>query len=187
MAWNEPGGGHRDPWSGGGGNQGPPDLDEIVRKLQRRLGGLFGGKRRPPAAVSAAAAEAAGAPASAPGGAFGIGLSARRCARGLACVRVLRRRAGRARRGAALRRLQEHYRAGPPLAHSLPGGNGRDGQRGRDLHLPSQGLDADAGREHRRHRADRPVAHPGSVRLPVPGQHARRKPCAMRRRPRCAR
>jgi membrane protease subunit HflK len=45
MAWNEPGGGNKDPWSGKGGDQGPPDLDEIVRKLQERLGGLFGGKK----------------------------------------------------------------------------------------------------------------------------------------------
>lgn len=47
MAWNEPGGGNnkpRDPW--GGGNQGPPDLDEALKKLQERLGGLFGGGRR---------------------------------------------------------------------------------------------------------------------------------------------
>jgi membrane protease subunit HflK len=44
MAWNEPGGGNnsRDPW--GGGNQGPPDLDEALKKLQQRLGGLFGGR-----------------------------------------------------------------------------------------------------------------------------------------------
>jgi membrane protease subunit HflK len=51
MAWNEPGGsgnngsGKKDPWGGrGGGNeQSPPDLDEIVRKLQEKFGGLFGG------------------------------------------------------------------------------------------------------------------------------------------------
>jgi membrane protease subunit HflK len=43
MAWNEPGGG-KDPWSGRGGDQGPPDLDEIVRKLQAKMGGLFGGR-----------------------------------------------------------------------------------------------------------------------------------------------
>ncbi|NCA70681.1 MAG: FtsH protease activity modulator HflK [Sphingobacteriia bacterium] len=54
MAWNEPGGGNKDPWSGKSGNeQGPPDLDEVVRKLQERLGGLFGGDKssgggRPP-------------------------------------------------------------------------------------------------------------------------------------------
>ncbi|MCX2982732.1 FtsH protease activity modulator HflK [Halieaceae bacterium IMCC14734] len=44
MAWNEPGGNDnkpRDPW--GGGEQGPPDLDEALRKLQEKLGGLFGG------------------------------------------------------------------------------------------------------------------------------------------------
>jgi membrane protease subunit HflK len=47
MAWNEPGGnsgGKRNPW--GGGNkpeQGPPDLDEVLRNLQRRLSALFGG------------------------------------------------------------------------------------------------------------------------------------------------
>ncbi len=45
MSWNEPGGGNnkpRDPW--GGGDQGPPDLDEALKKLQERFGGLFGGR-----------------------------------------------------------------------------------------------------------------------------------------------
>ncbi len=45
MAWNEPGGNDRDPWKGKGGDQGPPDLDEVVKKLQDKMGGLFGGKR----------------------------------------------------------------------------------------------------------------------------------------------
>ena len=45
MAWNEPGNDNRDPWSNKGGNQGPPDLDEVVRKLQDKVGGLFGGRR----------------------------------------------------------------------------------------------------------------------------------------------
>lgn len=44
MAWNEPGGGGKDPW-GNRGERGPPDLDEVVRKLQQRLSGLFGGGR----------------------------------------------------------------------------------------------------------------------------------------------
>ncbi len=45
MAWNEPGGGNKkDPWSGRG-DQGPPDLDEVVRKMQDKLGGLFGGRK----------------------------------------------------------------------------------------------------------------------------------------------
>ena len=46
MAWNEPGGGNsKDPW-GGRGDQGPPDLDEVVKKMQDKLGGLFGGGRK---------------------------------------------------------------------------------------------------------------------------------------------
>ncbi len=47
MAWNEPGGNggsNRDPWGRRGGDGGPPDLDEALRKLQRRLAALFGGR-----------------------------------------------------------------------------------------------------------------------------------------------
>ncbi|MCB1874605.1 MAG: FtsH protease activity modulator HflK [Chromatiales bacterium] len=44
MAWNEPGSGKKDPWGGSGGDQGPPDLDEVVRKLQEKMGNVFGGK-----------------------------------------------------------------------------------------------------------------------------------------------
>ena len=48
MAWNEPGGSKdKDPW-GSGGDQGPPDLDEVVRKMQEKLSGLFGGGRKRP-------------------------------------------------------------------------------------------------------------------------------------------
>ncbi|RMD69715.1 MAG: FtsH protease activity modulator HflK [Gammaproteobacteria bacterium] len=43
MAWNEPGGSGKDPWESGGRDQGPPDLDEMLRKLQNRFGGWFGG------------------------------------------------------------------------------------------------------------------------------------------------
>ena len=62
MAWNEPGGGNnsnnQDPWGGSGnrggggggdnrgGKQGPPDLDEALRKLQDSLNGIFGNKKR---------------------------------------------------------------------------------------------------------------------------------------------
>ena len=41
MAWNEPGGG-RDPWGSSSGDQGPPDLDQVIRNLQSKLGDLFG-------------------------------------------------------------------------------------------------------------------------------------------------
>ncbi len=45
MAWNQPGGnGGRDPWGDRGGQQGPPDLDEVLKKLQARLGRMFGGR-----------------------------------------------------------------------------------------------------------------------------------------------
>ncbi len=46
MSWNEPGGDKKDPWGGGGRgskNNTPPDLDEAIRILQEKLGGLFGG------------------------------------------------------------------------------------------------------------------------------------------------
>ena len=45
MAWNEPGGGGRDPW-GNQGDKGPPDLDEAFRKLKAQLTGIFGGGGR---------------------------------------------------------------------------------------------------------------------------------------------
>lgn len=69
MAWNESGGnnsgGKRNPW--GGGNkpeQGPPDLDEVVRNLQKRLSALFGGGGGP---------RSTGTGSSGPGRGFGIG------------------------------------------------------------------------------------------------------------------
>ncbi|MCA1771264.1 MAG: FtsH protease activity modulator HflK [Halomonas sp.] len=71
MAWNEPGGGNQhDPWSGGGrrvggdgggnrggnddgnngnkggNNQGPPDLDEALKKFQEKLKGVMGGGKK---------------------------------------------------------------------------------------------------------------------------------------------
>lgn len=54
MAWNEPGGNsnNQDPWGNrkdkkGGERQGPPDLDEALRKLQDNLNGIFGGRKKP--------------------------------------------------------------------------------------------------------------------------------------------
>ncbi|MFM1895541.1 MAG: hypothetical protein RLZZ385_615 [Pseudomonadota bacterium] len=48
MAWNEPGNGgdNNDPWGGGGRrgkNDGPPDIDEVIRNLSKKLNGIFGG------------------------------------------------------------------------------------------------------------------------------------------------
>lgn len=49
MAWNEPGnnGNDNDPWGGGrrgGGDQGPPDIDEVIRKISKKFNGLLNGK-----------------------------------------------------------------------------------------------------------------------------------------------
>jgi len=43
MAWNEPGGNkNKDPWGNRGGNDGPPDLDEVLRKFQKKINDIFG-------------------------------------------------------------------------------------------------------------------------------------------------
>ncbi len=44
MSWNEPGGGDKkDPWSGRKNENGPPDLDEVLRSFQDKINGIFGG------------------------------------------------------------------------------------------------------------------------------------------------
>ncbi len=67
MAWNEPGGNsnNQDPWGNrkrGGQKEGPPDLDEALRKLQDNLKSLFGGGKKPGSTGS--------------GGGFGFGIVA---------------------------------------------------------------------------------------------------------------
>jgi len=68
MAWNEPGGnGDKDPWGsnrGNRGNQGPPDLDEVFKNLQKKFGSLFGGR----------GGRSGGGGSGVGGGSFGIGL-----------------------------------------------------------------------------------------------------------------
>ena len=46
MAWNETPSGdkNKDPWGKNGNGGGPPDLDEIVKKMQQGFGGIFGKK-----------------------------------------------------------------------------------------------------------------------------------------------
>ena len=60
MAWNDPGK-NENPWQRRP-EKGPPDLDELLRRLQKRLRGLFGG-----------GAPGGGGPASTGSRAFGIG------------------------------------------------------------------------------------------------------------------
>ena len=61
MAWNDPGK-NENPWQRRP-DKGPPDLDEILRRLQKKLRGLFGG----------AGGGAGGSPTSSSGRAIGIG------------------------------------------------------------------------------------------------------------------
>jgi membrane protease subunit HflK len=42
MAWNEPGGGKKDPWNSGGGDQGP-DVEAFLNRLKASLNRVFGG------------------------------------------------------------------------------------------------------------------------------------------------
>ena len=42
MSWNEPGGDKKDPWSGRDQKKQPPDIDEVIRSLKEKLGGIFG-------------------------------------------------------------------------------------------------------------------------------------------------
>lgn len=49
MAWNEPGnnGNDNDPWGNGrrgGGDQGPPDIDEVIRNISKKFNNLLNGK-----------------------------------------------------------------------------------------------------------------------------------------------
>lgn len=45
MAWNEPGGsGNKDPWGNKNNQDGPPDLDEVFKKLNEKVTSIFGGK-----------------------------------------------------------------------------------------------------------------------------------------------
>jgi len=44
MAWNQPGGDNKDPWGGKGGNEGPPDLDEMARKMRDKMNSFFGSR-----------------------------------------------------------------------------------------------------------------------------------------------
>lgn len=70
MAWNEPGGngskGPKDPWGNKGGNDGPPDLDEVFKKLNEKVTSLFGGK----------GGRSGGGSSSAAGGSKGVGFIA---------------------------------------------------------------------------------------------------------------
>ncbi len=99
MAWNEPGKGSKDPWGGGGSGDGPPDLDEIARKMRERMNGFFGKK----------GGKGGGS------NPFSFGLVAILALAAWIVVRYLYRRSCRTRRGVAPRQIQRGYRAGTAL------------------------------------------------------------------------
>ena len=47
MSWNKPGGDDKDPWSGRDDQGSPPDLDEAIRSLQKKLTKRSGVQRGP--------------------------------------------------------------------------------------------------------------------------------------------
>lgn len=68
MAWNEPGnkGNGNDPWGGGGGNRGngdqrPPDIDEVIKTITRKVNSLFGGGNKSGGSAGGSAGGGAGA------------------------------------------------------------------------------------------------------------------------------
>jgi len=71
MAWNEPGGSKdKDPWGGGNKkDQGPPDLDEVVKKFQDQVSKIFGGK-----GSKRDGGDSEGSSTGGSGGAIGIGV-----------------------------------------------------------------------------------------------------------------
>jgi len=66
MAWNEPGKDDKDPWGNNRGNDGPPDLDDVMRNLKNKLSAMFGGS-----ATNGSNDQPTGQ-----GGAIGVGLIA---------------------------------------------------------------------------------------------------------------
>ena len=66
MAWNEPGKDDKDPWGNNRGNDGPPDLDDVMRNLKNKLSAMFGGS----------GAKNSNDQSSGQGGAIGLGLIA---------------------------------------------------------------------------------------------------------------
>ena len=164
----------------GGRNDGPPDLDELWRDFNRKLSGLFSGRGSRKAAT-AAATPAADRTSSRTCKSAGVGaaLIGGVDRPDLARQRRLHR-PGRAAGGHHLvRPLQPYGRCRLPVALPVPVPGARDGQRhaaALDRGRPQRGVagdrparlvDADPGREHRRHPLHRAVPAEGRARLPV--------------------
>ena len=177
MAWNEPdGNGDRDPWGNRGRQQAPPDLDEVLRKLQTRWGRVFGrrsgGGGRP--------GRGFGGGLFGRGGFLGFGARGGRAGGSVVARRRMDRSGAGTRRRAALRRVPPHDGSGLQLGAVLRRFGG-DGQRRsgpqRGDRVPQSGnqrrrraprsAHADRGREHRRSPVRGAVSGQGLRAVPV--------------------
>ncbi|MGI9290159.1 MAG: FtsH protease activity modulator HflK [Gammaproteobacteria bacterium] len=61
MSWNDSGNG-KNPWDRGGRQEGPPDLDKIIRDWQKKFAGMFGGGKGSSSGGSGGDAPATAAP-----------------------------------------------------------------------------------------------------------------------------
>ena len=187
MAWNQPdGNGDRDPWGNRnrGQQQGPPDLDEILRKLQAQWGRVFG--RRPGGAGrSRGGGSGRGFGGFGRGGSLGAGLVAvvLLAAWWLGGIWIIQE----PEKGVVLRFGAYHRTMDPgfnwaPLLHRF-GDHGERGpgpQRGDRLPQPGQqrrrgssrGPHADRGREHRRPPVRGAVPGEGPRAVPLREQRA---------------
>ena len=81
MAWNQEGPENKDPWGQGNGQKGPPDLDQVIRDLQKKLSGIFG--------KSSSRGGGGGGSGGGSGGGKGKGLSLGRTGGGLLVIVVV--------------------------------------------------------------------------------------------------
>jgi membrane protease subunit HflK len=83
MAWNQQGPENKDPWGQGNGQGQPPDLDQVIRDLQKKLSGIFG------KSSSRGSGGSGGSGGGASGGGKGKGLSLGRTGGSLLAVVVV--------------------------------------------------------------------------------------------------
>ena len=154
MAWNDPGK-NENPWQRKP-DQGPPDLDEVLRRVQKKLRALFGGGPRP-----------IGSGGDGRDRAFGVGYV-------VAGLLVIWAMTGlytneQAERSVITRfgKYVGDHGGGHQLAHALADRPALGGQRHRVRELPDRAAHADAGRGAGGYQARRavPAHRPGQVHL----------------------
>jgi hypothetical protein len=162
-----------------GRNDGPPDLDELWRDFNRKLGGLFGGGRGGRGDRPSGGGGSPMQPPDMKSAGIGVGLIAGVLvliwgASGFFIVQE-----GQQAVVTAFGKLQPHRRRRLPVAAALPVPGARHGvgdavafgrrrpQHGGAVDRPARLVDADAGREHHRHPLHGAVPAERRARLPV--------------------